>query len=210
MITRFDREQPVKNLPDAYAKGRDSNNAKLLEIDKLALDDLRAAVNAIADSLDIDKATGKTLDLYGDMFGQPRGAATDEQYRILIKNRVIRNMASADHTSIVNAICTTFDCDPSEVLLTELDEACRVNVEGLPISKLNESNIDLNTAVQIVAGLMPAGVFVEAMEFTGTFEFGGTELEYDVEKGFGNEDQTIGGDFGLRADSHGSNLPVNA
>lgn len=208
MKAHFDRDRLARNLPDAYSKSDDSNNAKILSVEKRSMDALRESIRVIYDSLDINQATGKTLDLYGDMFGQLRGAATDEQFRILIKNRIIRNMADADHTSVVNAICATFGCDPSEVLLTELDEPCRVKVEGLPISVLNESNIDLNTAVQIVAGLMPAGVYIEAMEFTGTFEFGVTELEYDAEKGFGNEEQTIGGYLGLLSDSQGSNLPV--
>ena len=208
MVTQFDREHLAKNLPDAYSKGNESNNAKILEIEKGATDSLREAVNAIYDSLDLEKAYGKTLDLYGDMFGQLRGAATDEQFRVLIKNRIIRNLSNGDHDSIVNAICVTFACKPSEVLLTELDDPCNVTLEGLPISALNECNIDISTAVQIVNGLMPAGVHMEAMSFSGTFEFCDTELVYDEEKGFGNEAQTKGGYLGLISDSQGSNLPV--
>lgn len=204
----FNRDKPVKNLPDAYCKKAGSNNEKILEIEKRALDDLRSAVNAIYESLELDKAYGKTLDLYGEMFGQPRGAATDEQLKILIKNRIVRNFADADHTSIVNALCMTFNCDPSEILLTE-PAVGRVRVDGLPFTSLNENNIDVNTAVQIVNGLIPAGVFMEAMEFSGTFEFSaGTELVYDEEAGFADEEQTIGGYLGLAANGFDSSLPV--
>lgn len=208
MIAHFNRDHPVKNLPDAYKKTPDSNNAKLLEIEKDALNLLRDATSAVYDSLDIDKATGKALDLFGDMFGQQRGASTDEQYRILIKNRIVRNFANADHTSIVNAICATFNCEPSEVLLTESDEPCTVRLEGLPIHKLNESNIDIGTALQIVVGLLPAGVRMEAVSFSGTFEFSDIDLVYDEAAGFGDIEQTIGGYFGLVSDGNGSNLPV--
>lgn len=208
MITRFNRDEPVKNLPDAYCKKPDSNNAKLLETEKSAIDRLRADIEAIYDSLDINKATGKTLDLYGEMLGQERGAATDEQYLVLIKSRILRNYANADYNSIVNAICVTFGCEPSEVKLTEMDEACKVTLEGLPITLLNESNIDVNTAVQIVYALMPVGVSMQSLSFSGTFEFGGTELEYDADKGFGDEAQTIGGYLGLASDGSGNNLPV--
>ena len=209
MITLFDREKLARNLPDAYSKGPESNNAKILEIEKRALDVLRSAITAIYDSLDINNAKGKTLDLYGEMLGQERGAATDEQYLVLIKNRIIRNCVDADYNSIVHAICMTFDCEPSDIKLTELDEPCKVALEGLPIAQLNACNIDIGTAVQIVNGLIPAGVFMEAVSFSGTFEFSeGTELVYDAEKGFGNEEQTIGGYLGLMSDSHGSNLPV--
>lgn len=208
MKAHFDRETPVKNLPDAYCKKADSNNAKILEIEKIALDTLRREVSAIFDSLDIDKAYGKTLDLYGEMIGQARGVATDEQYRVLMKSRLVRNLSDADHASIVRAICVTFNCDPSEVLLTEPGEPCVVKLEGLPIAKLNESNIDIETAARIVYNLIPAGVYMEALNFSGTFEFGTTELEYDAESGFGDIDQTIGGYLGLLSDSQGSNLPV--
>lgn len=209
MITQFNRDQLARNLPDAYSKGQESNNAKILEIEKRALDSLRASINAIYESLDINNARGSTLDLYGEMVGQERGAATDEQYLVLIKNRIVRNCVNSDYNSIVHALCLTFDCEPSDIKLTELDEPCKVALEGLPISQLNACNIDVGTAVQIVNGLIPAGVFMEAVSFSGTFEFSaGTELVYDADKGFGNEDQTIGGYLGLMSDSHGSNLPV--
>lgn len=208
MITHFNRDEPVKNLPDAYNKGHESNNAKILEIEKRAVDRLREAVSAIYDSLDIDNAYGKTLDLYGDMIGQDRGIATDEQYRILIKNRMIRNYSDADYNSIVNAICATFNAKPSDIILTELDEPCKIMLEGLPIAQINAANIDIGTAVQIIVGMLPAGVFMEAVTLSGTFEFSGTDLEYNEEAGFADEAQTIGGYLGLVSDSFGNNLPV--
>lgn len=208
MITHFNRDFPAKNLPDAYVKNQESNNAKILEVEKSAVDKLREAVSAIYDSLDIDKAYGKTLDLYGDMIGQERGMATDEQYRILIKNRMIRNYSDADYNSIVIAICATFNAKPSEIVLTELDEPCKVMLEGLPIAKINEANIDIGTAVMIVNGMLPAGVFMKSIELSGTFEFSGIDLEYDEEAGFADEAQEIGGYLGLISDGFGTNLPV--
>ena len=208
MITQFNREDYVKNLPDAFRKTKDSNNAKILSIAKDSLDELREAISAIYDSLDIDKATGKTLDLYGDMVDQRRGVATDEQYRAMIKSKICRNLANADHTSIVKAICVVFNCEPDEVLLVESDKPCVVTLEQLPYVALNKSNIDAPTAIKIIAGLMPAGVRLESLNFTGTFEFAATATEYDENAGFGNVEQTIGGYLGLLSDGEGSNLPV--
>ena len=208
MNTQFNREQLARNLPDAYSKGRESNNAKILEIEKSAIDRLREEITGIYEALDLDNAKGVTLDLYGEMVGQERGVATDEQYLILIKNRIIRNFSNADHNSIVNALSMTFGGDPSDVLLTEHDDPCKVTVEGLPLYKINESNLDVKTAVQIVSGLMPAGVYLEAIEFSGTFEFSADALEYDETAGFADEEGTLGGYFGLLSDGSGSNLPV--
>lgn len=207
MIKRFNRENHVKNLPDAYKKTPTSNNAKLLDMEKFITDLLREEVKAVCDSLDIELATGATLDLYGEMLGQDRGAATDEQYRALIKSRIIRNLSGADHNSIVNAICITFGCNPSDILLTETDEKCEVTLEGIPFDAINRINIDANTAVQIIKTLMPAGVSFKSLSFHGTFEFGSTDMEYDENKGFANLEQTIGGTLGFAPDA-GVSLPV--
>lgn len=171
MRTRFDGEDYVKNLPDAFSKTEGSNNARILGLVKSSLDELREAIRAVYDSLDIDKATGKSLDLFGDMVGQERGVATDEQYRAMIKSKICRNLANADHNSIVNAVCAVFGCEPHEVLLMEAEAPCTVTVEHLPFEALNKSNIDAATAIKIIKGLMPAGVKVESLSFTGTFEF---------------------------------------
>ena len=208
MITHFNHERLEKNLPDAYRKDRDSNNAKILEIEKHTLDQIRKSIHDIYESLDINNAYGKTLDLFGEMVGQRRGMATDEQYRILIKSKIARNNANADYNSIIRAICVTFDCEPEDIIFTELDKPCTVTLEGLPISKINESNIDMQTAVAIINAMMPVGVFMESMSFSGTFEFSDTELEYDPEKGFGDVGQTVGGYLGLVSDGFANNLPV--
>lgn len=209
MIAQFNREQPVKNLPDAYRKDINSNNRKILEIERDAMNQLRAGINAIDACLDLNQAAGKTLDLYGEMLDQPRGAATDEQYRIMIMARITRALARSDHDSIVHAISTAFGCDPSEVLLVEPEGTCSVRLESLPFDKLNSSGIDTITAVQIVKRLIPAGVQLESLNFSGTFEFGDIETVYDEETGFGDVDQTVGGHLGLAADSKtASNLPV--
>lgn len=198
MITRFYRENLAQNLPDAYSKGKQSNNAKILTAEKSASDNLRKSISEMEEVLDIDKAYGKTLDLYGGMLGQFRGSTSDEQYRVLIRNKIFRNCSNADYNSIVKAICATFSCKPSDVILTELDEPCKVRLEGLPISQLVGNNIGIDAAVQIVTGLLPAGVMMEAVDFSGTFEFsGGAALVYDESAGFADDDRTIGGYLGL-------------
>lgn len=208
MVTQFNKNEYVKNLTDAYSKARTSNNARLLSIAKSSLEVLRESIRAVYDSLDIDKATGKTLDQFGDMVGQARGVATDEQYRAMIKSKICRNLTSGDHNSIVNAICLVFGCEPSDILLAEAEVPCVVSLESLPYSSLAANNIDASTAIKIVAGLMPAGVRLESLNFTGTFEFSASADEYNAEAGFGDVDQTIGGYLGLLSDSEGSNLPI--
>ena len=208
MITRFNRENHVKNLPDAYKKTPESNNAKLLGVEKSETDRLREEITAIYNSLDINLATGKTLDMYGEMLGQLRGIATDEQYRVLLKNKIQRNFVNSDFNSIVSAICITFDCEPQEVLLVEHDKPCVVSLNGLPLEKLVANNIDINTAVAIIKGLLPACVRIESIDFAGTFEFSDAVMEYDRSKGFADDAQTMGGTLGFVAETADGELPV--
>lgn len=209
MITRFNRDNHVKNLPDAYCKDAKSNNNKILSLEKGTSDKLREAVAAIDNSLDLDQAYGKTLDLYGEMLGQQRGKATDAQYRILIKSRIIRNLAGGDYNSVVEAIAMTLHCEPATINLVELDEPCKVQIGDLPFDILNNLALDINTIIKIIKELIPAGVWLESAGFSGTFEFsGGTDLIYDAEAGFADVDQTIGGYLGLMFNDETAELPV--
>lgn len=208
MITRFNWDKLAKNLPDAYRKDDGSNNAKILAIEYDASGVLREAVRAVDESLDIDKAYGQTLDLYGEMLGQRRGLATDEQYRVLLKNKIQRNFTNSDMNSIIRALCTTFGCVPTDVLLAESDEPCLVSVNGLPLDSLVKNDIDTNTAIAIVRSLLPVGVHIEAISFAGSFEFADAEMVYDEGKGFADEAQTMGGTLGLVAGTTGGALPV--
>ena len=209
MITQFNRDDLAKNLPDAYRKDVNSNISKILQIEKAEMDRLRADIQALRDSHDIDNACGKTLDLYGQRVGQERGKATDDQYRVLIKARIMRNFANGDYNSVVRLLAMIFGCDPSEINLTETDEPCKVWLDKLPFSALNSMVIDINTVLKIVREAMPAGVSLESVSFTGTFEFSsGSELVYDEAKGFADQAQTMGGFFGYIFSDEPTDLPV--
>lgn len=208
MITHFNLDDLARNLPDAYKKTPESNNSKILRIEKSAMDDLRSAIQAVSDSLELDKATGKTLDLYGSLVGQERGKATDEQYRMLIKSRIVRNLCNGDYNSIVRLLSVVFGCDPADIVLNETDTPCHVRLESMPYDVLNRLVIDIDTALKIIEEVMPVGVYLESIQFTGTFEFGDTSLEYDEAAGFGNEAQTVGGVLGYIFSEISPELPV--
>ena len=198
----------VKNLPDAYNKAADSNNAKILEIEHYESSELRKTLAQVYDSLDIEKATGKTLDLYGEMIAQKRGFASDAIYLALIKNRIMRNLSSGDFNSILNALSLVFNCDPSEFQLVEDENTASVKIVGIPLEYINRSGLTANEVVAIIRGLIPTGVLLEALEFGGTFEFSNSDADYDDEKGFGNVEQTVGGYLGLAASGKESDLPI--
>lgn len=196
-MAEFYYDNLAKNLPDAYRKDVASNNFKILEIERWANNETRATLEEIAAIFDIDNATGAVLDMYGKRFGQARGKATDAQYRLMIKSKIVRSSSSGSYKDIVDAICFTFDCDKADVLLVEGSTPMSVRLEKAPLGAVIQAGFSSRQAELIVESLLPAAVKLEYSSLEGTFEFSDSETEYDEAKGFAeSEDGTIGGYLG--------------
>lgn len=164
------QNEHVKNLPDVYRKDKDSNNYKILEIERFAVNQLRQTLSEIENILDFNNARGKTLDNWGKRLGQARGVATDEKYLLMIKARVARDLSIGSYPDIVNAICLTLNCEPSEVVIVEDAEPCAVKIVTLPLETVNSAGLSSSQLVAIVQSLLPAGVKLSSFTFDGTFE----------------------------------------
>lgn len=205
----FNFENLAANLPDAYRKNEYSNNFKILEIERLACQNLREVLNNIAEALDIENATGKTLDLYGQRFGQARGKATDEQYIIMIKAKILRNLSNGTYKSIVDSIAYTFNCQPSEILIVENGNAT-VSLMAIPLETISKAGLTASQANRIVEALLPVSVTLSSFFYEGTFEFATIENETSATAGFANtEGDTTGGYFGITVgDEENIILPI--
>ena len=227
-MKKFNETNHVKNLPDSYAKGNESNNYKILQTEKIAVDELRGVADITLKILDIDfdltNATDyekelftATLNRYGEMLNQARGRATDEQYRYMLKSKIVQSLSGGDFNSVIAAICETFSCDPSEISIVELDEPCTIRVESLPISTITNAGFSLGQTMQIIKRLIPAGVDIESFYFEGTFEFAATEEDISVDgsiKGFTDTEanmraeSAVGGYFGMLSGGDEETLPI--
>lgn len=206
----FNSENHAKNLPSIYKSDSNSNNFKLLEVERSQGETLRESLQSIDAILDLDNAKGKTLELYGERVGQARGQATDEQYLYLIKARIMRNLSNGSYESIIQALCATFNCEPSEISIIEKDEPCVVESINLPLSTLARAGLSLTQANALIKALMPVGVRLETAMLEGTFAFADSEGEYDENAGFCDvEGGTKGGYLGsLGTDTNEPILPI--
>lgn len=195
----------VLNLPDAFRKDKNSNNYKLLEIEKLSADELRKNLNAVDEILDFEKATGKTLDYYGERVGQPRGSATDAQYLMMIKGKIMLNRVNGSYGSISEALCFMLDCKPDEINIEDDSDPRTVNVNKVPLNTIVKSGMSVNQMLALVQRLLPVNVILKQFLFDGTFEFSGGYDDTAVDgatKGFTGEygktmhDDAIGGYLG--------------
>lgn len=209
MQAEFNSKSHVKNLPDAYKKTTDSNNFKILEIERIACQDLRSGLQEVSNILDINNATGKTLDYYGERVGQARGVANDVKYLLMIKAKIMRNISNGSYQSIADALCMTFGCEPSQILIVEGEEPCSVKIVTLPLEIINSAGLTISQTLALVQSMLPVGTNVSSFLFEGSFEFGTAENEYDEEKGFADDAGVIGGFFGATgADITDEILPI--
>lgn len=187
----------VDRLPDCYAKGTASNNYKLLNLNEQTIADVKADAIAILNMVDLQQATGRTLDLYGDMVGQRRGSLDDIQYRYMILTKMGINVCKGDYKSVINTIKQVFNCNASDIVLEDdLENTCSVNIINFPMQILNNTIFSVEQAIEIIENILPIAVYINHANFEGTFEFSNSDTEYDETTGFGNIEQTIGGTIG--------------
>ena len=206
----YNSENHAQNLPDAFRKDNESNNYKILEIEHAEGVKFRNSLREIESILSIDNARGKTLDLYGAMVGQARGLATDEQYLVMIKAKMVRNLSNGSLPSILNALSVTLGCEKTEIQIKESENAGEVELVTLPLEIINQSGFTATQITAIIQSLLPTGICAVNLNYDGTFEFSDNESEYDEETGFCDvEGGEIGGYLGYTAgDKNEPVLPI--
>lgn len=188
----------VKKLPDSFKKTADGGNNRLLSLQEALKPELKQDLRDIYESLDLYKAYGKTLDLYGEMVGQKRNGLNDGQYLIMILTKIASNMATTDYNGLIKNVVYTFGCGAEEVRFEQGGEPRRIRMVRFPLRAIIEKGFDMNQAMGIIGRLTPVCVRLEAGLFQGTFEFGEKEELFipDNARGWGDAEQSVGGYLG--------------
>lgn len=199
----------------AFAKNPQSNIFKLMQIFSDELIALEQTNKRILDWRDIDNAQGVALNLIGENINQPRGVATDEVYRILLKSKIARNLSDGSINTIIQVLSIALNTDPSTIKIIEKwndphdAEPAAISLIELPLARINEAGMDPINFVRIVQRTVAGGIKVGTIELEGTFEFGTTLMEADNEQGFADIDGTVGGYFGaVFSPSDEQELPI--
>lgn len=204
--------RPIERLPDCYRKDSQSNNYRLLELNRQPVQELRQDIQAVMDALDLNAAGGRTLDLYGDMLQQRRGLLNDEQYRYMLLSKIGRNTVQGDYKSIMDTLVLMFGSQMGDITLDDLEleeeeRPCVVKLTKFPVFVLVNAGFSSRQAVEMIESLLPICVTLSADNFEGTFEFADAADVYDELAGFGDIEQTIGGYLGLYLGDD-DNIPV--
>ncbi|MCM3143031.1 hypothetical protein [Brevibacillus sp. MER 51] len=206
----------LQKLMDVFEKNPTSILGKLFSILSEQIRQVEETHDRIRAWRDIDEAQGTTLDNIGTIVNQPRGVATDEVYRILLKSKIARNLSTGDINTIIRILALALSTDPSKIEIKETwndpvdPEPAGISIIRLPIEAINQAGMPPGQFVRLVQKTVVAGVRVREIELTGTFEFAsGSETEVDENRGFSNLEGTIGGTLGYAyTPSDDSDLPI--
>lgn len=187
----------VAQLPDAYKKDENSNNAKLLNLNRLALKDLHDDIEDVNNALDLSQATGKTLDLYGGLLDEPRGNSNDIQYRALLYAKISRNFLKGDYENTIIAIATALRINTTDFKMKEHETRCAVEFSEFPISVLEKTGFKTRQVGNIIKQLLPVGVEMIIDVFGGSFLLCENEGEMSKTAGLSDLEGTIGGSLAL-------------
>lgn len=196
MMINYDN--PIDNLPDAYDKSVDSNNSKILKLNKSTTDIMDRVIDSIFGVLNLNNASGRALDdIWSGRLNLERGSLTDEQYKIRLRTKMMRNIANGSFPDLIEALAYALQCEKSDIHIVESDIPNKVIVKEIPLALLLQADFTTDQVLTLINSLLAVNVTVSEYGFTGTFEFGEIENEYDEKKGFADMSQTIGGYLGV-------------
>lgn len=196
-MANFNWDNLVSNLPDTFRQDENSNNYKLFAIEQSIYKKIYDMLQSVFNILDIDNATGETLDMYGKRLNLKRGNLNDLQYLIQLKAKIAQSLCDGSHDGIVKALAYVLSSTADKMKLVEGDKKNTIKIKDIPLTLLFEAKFTSDQITAMVENLLPVGVHISQAEFSGTFEFAATENEQDNTKGFADADGSIGGYFGL-------------
>ena len=189
----------IRKLTDVYAKNPNSYIGRTLLILTEQLDQIEQQGIKVEQWRNIDVAEGTTLDEFGAERGQSRGQVNDEVMRALVKTKIAQNNSDGTVPFLISFITLLLKIPASEVIITSLADVGKsatlhVNV---PADSVVPTGLSLKQFGQLLNVIAASGVRVEAL-FEGTFSFSDdyNESQFDDEKGFADDAQTIGGTLG--------------
>ncbi|MCJ8015217.1 hypothetical protein MUG84_26470 [Paenibacillus sp. KQZ6P-2] len=212
----FSMKDMLGRFMDFFNKDPNSNIGKLIGILYGQLQEVGDTLETVREWRNIDKAKGTTLDMIGHNIIQPRGAATDEVYRVLLKSKIARNLSQTDINTIIRVLALALNCDYSDIRIQPKfndpvdPEPAALSLIRVPIKRLNEVGMSPMQFGQIIQKTVAAGVRVAQIELAGTFQLASKygELETGA-TGLADPDMTTGGTLGeVYVPGHDYTLPI--
>lgn len=160
----------LSHLPDSMNK-LGTNIQKIARFVGEPLDDVQDLYRTIDAWRAIDKASGKALDRLGEKYGQARGRADDEFYRVMIKSKIIVRSGDATTNGILRTIQSSLNVDAKDVKVTSIrgkptddTEPLAIRITNIPL-EIAKTAWEQNYLTKRIQQSVAAGVRVDAVRF---------------------------------------------
>ncbi len=112
----------------------ENNIKKLLRVLIAPMQDIETALQQLI-ARTVDNATGINLDVFGRIVGQPRGGLLDDDYRRLIRARIVANRSSGEIESLLAVAALVLNDDDAYLHIKYVSNATLVlRVEDVIVS----------------------------------------------------------------------------
>ena len=162
--TRKDLQRAKEELPPI------TNIGKLFSLFAYHLDLIKEHVERIRLWDNLDDAQGKVLDRYGANFGVAREGTSDAFYRLLIKVKMIAQLSGGDIDTVINAVASLYEIDPTKIQFAEIFPAkIMVTVRASDLGPEQLEAIDIVS--RLIKRIIAAGVgFYTTLETIITYK----------------------------------------
>ena len=158
-MAEINYDDPIENLPDAFAKDKDSNNYKLLMLSVQSSDMQEAIFRKMFNSLDIDSAGGSNIDhIFGERIRLKRGGSNDLQYIMRLKAKIMQNTSDSSFPKIVEALAYIFQCEKSEIVLEASDSDNAIFVRNIPLDKIQAADFTPYQVLELIRRILAVNV----------------------------------------------------
>lgn len=195
-MAEFNFDNLAANLPDAYVKDKESNNYKLLLIEKKIYDRILKIFQDVEACLDIDNCSGATLDCWGKRQQVSRGTSDNEQYLLRIKSKIAQSFCDGSRDSIASALAFMLSCSTTKIKIKSGIQKNTVDIVNIPLDILTNAEFSTEQTTEIINGLLPTGVKLGTINYGGTFVLSEIGAEKSTETGLSDIDGTTGGTLG--------------
>ncbi|WP_225349949.1 hypothetical protein [Ligilactobacillus equi] len=117
---------------------------------------------------DINNAKGEVLDRLGEKYGQSRGQADDDFYRIMLKSKIASRRGDATVNGIIRTIQNAFNIEPKNIRVEPLEnEPLAIRIVDIPI-ELAKTPWQQKYLLKRVEETSAAGIRVDQIRFVDT------------------------------------------
>ncbi|MED4455894.1 hypothetical protein [Metabacillus fastidiosus] len=151
----------LKMLTDALSKKEDSNIGKILNIIHAQVTEVDKMLLKMDEWISIENAEGAVLDDIGADINQHRGQASDDRYRLMIRNKKARSLSDGTINKIIQALAFTLNTEPSEIKIRALwdgIEPAAIMIENIPIEILEKAGINTAEFEEIIQDVVSGGI----------------------------------------------------